>query len=68
MLHRTGLLTEAQVRGSIAMPLSTTQFYEAYDHEIERHLHTLTTLQVRLCSKHWLVNLDFTASSDYHDS
>ena len=39
MLHRTGLLTEVQVRGSKALlprpvPLSTNQFYEAYDHDM----------------------------------
>ena len=33
MLYKTGLLTEVQVRGSKAtVPLSTNQFYGAYDH------------------------------------
>ena len=49
MLHRTGLLTEAQVQGSIAMlpvPLSTTQFYEAYDYvcKVERQVTELCSL------------------------
>ena len=39
MLHRTGLWTEAQVRGSKSylgpVPLSTNQFYEAYDHVLD---------------------------------
>ena len=42
MLHRTGLWTEAQVDVAELcylgpVPLSTTQFYEAYDHADDPH-------------------------------
>ena len=35
MLHRTGLLTEAQVRGSVHVSLSATLFHEACDRGTE---------------------------------